>query len=435
MAKIAQLALFSWEQVEPLGDLERLQLVFDALPDEPLMQILERQRGKGRNDYPIRAVWNSLLAGIVFQHPTIETLRRELWRNGQLRNLCGFRPGHIPPPSVYTRFLQQLLEQEAAINQIFDDLVEALREVLPGFASQLAVDSKAIPSFAPHANPKTTPDGRRDVDADYGIKRYHGQHADGKPWGKLTRWFGYKIHLLVDSLYELPIAYTVTKASVADITEAPTLLDQLATRHPLAMKAARIFSADKAYDDTKLTVRLWDQDHIKPVIDIRNMWKDGESTHPLPGYDNVTFDYRGTVYCHDPVTGVQREMANGGFEKDRDTLKKICPVDVSGGVCEGSSECPVRHQVRIPLEVDRRIFTPIDRASYKWKREYAHRTAVERVNSRLDVSFGFELHTIRGLNKMRLRCGLALIVMLAMALGRIRANQPEKLRSLVQTAV
>jgi len=124
MAKIAQLALFSWEQVEPLGDLERLQLVFDALPDEPLMQILERQRGKGRNDYPIHAVWNSLLAGIVFQHPTIETLRRELWRNGPLRNLCGFRPGHIPPPSVYTRFLQHLLEQEAAINQIFDDLAQ-----------------------------------------------------------------------------------------------------------------------------------------------------------------------------------------------------------------------------------------------------------------------------------------------------------------------
>ena len=60
--------------------------------------------------------------------------------------------------------------------------------------------------------------------------------------------------------------------------------------------------------------------------------------------------------------------------------------------------------------------------------------AVERVNSRLDVSFGFELHTIRGLKKMRLRCGLALIVMLAMALGRIQTNQPDRLRSLVQKA-
>ena len=57
--------------------------------------------------------------------------------------------------------------------------------------------------------------------------------------------------------------------------------------------------------------------------------------------------------------------------------------------------------------------------------------AVERVNSRWDVSFGFEVHTIRGLKKMRMRSGLALIVMLAMALGRIRQQHPEHLRSLV----
>ena len=63
-----------------------------------------------------------------------------------------------------------------------------------------------------------------------------------------------------------------------------------------------------------------------------------------------------------------------------------------------------------------------------------NRTAVERVNSRIDVSFGFELHTIRGLQKMQIRCGLALVVMLAMAVGRIEANQPDKMRSLVQSA-
>ena len=61
--------------------------------------------------------------------------------------------------------------------------------------------------------------------------------------------------------------------------------------------------------------------------------------------------------------------------------------------------------LRILLETDRRVFTPLDRDSYKWDREYDHRTAVERVNSRWDVSFGFEVHTIRGLKKMRMRSG------------------------------
>lgn len=124
-------------------------------------------------------------------------------------------------------------------------------------------------------------------------------------------------------------------------------------------------------------------------------------------------------------------MANGGFEKDRGTLKKLCPAKQYGLTCEGAAECPEAQGIQISLEEDRRIFTPIDRSSYKWKRAYNKRTAVERVNSRLDVSFGFENHTIRGMEKMKVKCGLALCIMLAMALGRIKENQPEKMRSLV----
>ena len=56
------------------------------------------------------------------------------------------------------------------------------------------------------------------------------------------------------------------------------------------------------------------------------------------------------------------------------------------------------------------------------------------MNSRLDVSYEFERHFIRGQKKMRLRCSLALVVMLAMAVGRIREKQKEKMRSLVRVA-
>jgi len=80
------------------------------------------------------------------------------------------------------------------------------------------------------------------------------------------------------------------------------------------------------------------------------------------------------------------------------------------------------------------VFTPLARSSYAWTREYKKRNSVERVNSRLDVSFGFERHFIRGLKKMKLRVGLALCVMMAMALGRAKENQSEKIRSLVWSA-
>ena len=60
---LAQSALFEWDDVEDIGDLVRLRLVFEHLPDESLMCALEAHRGNGRNDYPIRSVWNSILAG------------------------------------------------------------------------------------------------------------------------------------------------------------------------------------------------------------------------------------------------------------------------------------------------------------------------------------------------------------------------------------
>jgi len=44
---------------------------------------------------------------------------------------------------------------------------------------------------------------------------------------------------------------------------------------------------------------------------------------------------------------------------------------------------------------------------------------------------GFEHHTIRGKAKMEMRLTLALVVMLAMALGRIQIGQADKMRSLV----
>ena len=54
---------------------------------------------------------------------------------------------------------------------------------------------------------------------------------------------------------------------------------------------------------------------------------------------------------------------------------------------------------------------------------------MERLNSRLGVSFGFERHFVRGLQKMKVKVGLALSVMLSMA-----QNKEGLMRSLVQPA-
>lgn len=68
MAMISQKNLFSWKNLEKLNDLKRFELILNNIPDEKLMRKLENNRKNGREDYPVRAMWNPMLAGIVFDH-------------------------------------------------------------------------------------------------------------------------------------------------------------------------------------------------------------------------------------------------------------------------------------------------------------------------------------------------------------------------------
>ena len=443
MAIIAQRPLFGWQEIESVGDLGRLQLVLRSLPDEGLMGALEAQRGKrGRDDYPVRAMWNALIAGIVFQHPTVESLLRELGRNGQLRQVCGFwsdsEQALWPNSWAFSRFLGSVMNQVEVVEAMFDQLVDEIAEVLPDYGEHLAVDGKALASYArakgEGAEEDREPDGRRDNDAQWGVHAHSGTRADGTLWEKVKSWFGYSLHLIVDTRYELPVGFSVTTANSSEVVEAHHLLDRVQEEHPHLVGRCESVGADRGYDDVKLIRKLWEDWQALPVIDIRNCWRDGETTKVAEGCENVLYDYRGTISCVCPRTGKQRPMAYGGLERDRGTLKYRCPAEHYGLECSGSERCPIGKAVRIPMQQEPRVFTPLPRHSYKWRRLYAGRTAVERVNSRLDNVFGFENHTIRGLKKMRTRCTLALVVMLAMALGRIRANQAEDMRSLLKPA-
>jgi len=434
VAIISQQRLFGWEEIEGLGDLDRLRLVLEHVPDEKLMLKLEFERGRGRDDHPVRAVWNSILAGIVFQHPSIAALRRELNRNGQLRAMCGFKGDTGPPQWVYTRFLKKLFNNKDLIDEIFDTLVEQCYQLLPGFGRNLAMDGKAIDSHARRKKEGLPPDGRRDLDADTGAKSYRGQREDGTVWEKIKYWFGYKLHLIVDADYELPVAFTVTPASYSEVKQAHALIDELGATKPEMLKVCENFIADRGYDDGKLIEKLWRDYDIRAVIDIRNLWKDGEETRLFEGRENIVYDYRGTVYCCCPQELKMREMAYAGVEKKRNTLKYRCPAQHYGIQCKGKQTCPVKGSIRVSIAEDPRVIAPLPRSSYRWENLYKKRTSVERLNSRLDVSFGFERHFIRGLKKMELRCSLALCVMLAMAVGRVKEKRPDLMRSLVKSA-
>ncbi len=348
--------------------------------------------------------------------------------------LCGFdHIEKVPRAYNFSRFLALLLRHQTDLDLMFQKQVRRVILLLPRFGKRLAMDSKYIASFAGRKNPLKQPDGRRETDADLGMKKYHGVHQDGTAWEKVVKCFGFKLHLIVDATYDLPVCYHVTAASAADITEGHKLVEKLAQEQPALIETCDYLSADKGYDDSKLIHKLMDPPYrIKPVIDNRHLWRDEKNeTCPVTRRFTTMSAVRSSAMRQKTK---KRTMSCDGYEHSRNSLRKKCPVKAYGIACPSYGLCPHQGGIRIPLATDPRIFTAVDRSSYKFDREYDFRTSVERVNGRLDVSFGFEQHNIRGKRKMTMQCCPALTVMLTMAIGRIEQKQPQLMRSLVTSA-
>ena len=176
---IPQLSLFGEEENEELGDLERLKMALGSIPDEQLIRRLYKIRGKGRNDWPVEAMWNSFIASFIFEHETVESLLRELKRNSQLRKMCGFTPKSVrqpdgtykiyvaPSESSYSKFLANLKKCQDELNQIFQELVDYMYTHLDRFGSILMTDGKAIQSFGTRVSKNDKSGERGEHDADW----------------------------------------------------------------------------------------------------------------------------------------------------------------------------------------------------------------------------------------------------------------------------
>ena len=81
--------------------------------------------------------------------------------------------------------MKLLFKYKGEIDRMFDRLVDELKGLLPDRGLSVAVDSKGVSSAGRPTKEKKR-DGRRDRDADWGKKTYHGQREDGTLWEKVV---------------------------------------------------------------------------------------------------------------------------------------------------------------------------------------------------------------------------------------------------------
>ena len=308
-------------------------------------------------------MWHAVIAGVVFQHPSIASLRRELGRNPALLDRCGFemlpmakKPAvgahviplapylGVPPDSAFSRFLATLVKLEAAggyTKQMLASLRQSLTEVLPDVGRHLGFDGKAVESHSTGQKDRETGKAS-DPDADWGHHTTSGVDANGKAWTKVKSWFGYGLHVIADTHYELPVAVVVTCALASESPTLRQMIGELFAEQLVLAERCEDFSADRGLDAGETKVLLWDTYRLRPLIDTRELWRaekqepgfDPSSTIPRPLFpdraDTIVHTEMGNVRCCCPQTGEVRDLIFQGFEADRDTLKYRCPAAYVG---------------------------------------------------------------------------------------------------------
>ena len=403
---VTQRTIFDYNEIEILGDLERFRLALEGIDDERLMTKLELKRKNGRDDYPIRVMWNLFIAMRVFEHKSVSSFRRECMRNSGLRKICGLNDHDnkkhlVPPERVFSHFLKLLMTEQEEVDNIFRTQVESLYETIEGFGETLAGDGKYIDSYAKNKSKKemTSTDNRSENDAEYSIKEYNYTDEKGINHTKKETHYGFKAHIICDVATELPVTFTVTKSNYDEKKAMMELVKEFKVEQN---QIAKNLLLDRGYDSTDMIKHLKVRE-INPIIDIRNMWKN-ETTKQYKD-TNIVYNAYGEVFYIDEKIE-QHKMKYEGYDRQ----KKCLRYSHNGKI------------YKIYISYDERIFLPIARDSKKFKEIYKGRTAVERLNGRPDRDYMFENHQIRGLEKMRLMVSIAMIVMNGMAVGKIKNN-------------
>jgi hypothetical protein len=301
------------------------------------------------------------------------------------------------------------------MEEMFAELVRRLKELLPWFGERLATDSTKLHSQA---------NGRKaSVDVDASWKKYEHTHTNekGQKWKASVTWFGYKLHLIVDALYELPIAELVTTARDNDAPHFPALWKRAKETPPGLAADAKSNVQDKGYDEVAVYQASW-KDGVEPVIPLKDQTEE-ENKVLLP--ENQQVCPRGDALRFD------------GYETARNALRydlpKTCPKESGDGYCELSDTCSQKFMRVKVTEENLRHLGPVVRESKKFARLYRGRTAIERVNSRLKAHDGLDEIKRRGTKRVSVWALIALLCMNAFAVTVATEGRIKEVRKTVWT--
>lgn len=377
---------------------EELRPLINNLLDNQFRYDLQRIRHHTASGYLMEPLWRAYLLSFIINIDCTNDLIRRLEENPNLVEICGFEMDK-PLPSRWTfdRFIGSLSGYTDPVERLLDRFVDQLHERLPEFGITIAIDSTSVKS---HSNPSKKT--KSDPEADFMVK----EGTIHKVW----KW-GYKMQLLVDATWELPIACEVTSARESDVASLIPIMKK--TKYKFAWFKPWHIVADSGYDAGYNYKAICDISSI-PIIKMKEKHRMEDNRYSIDG--------AGIPHCKAglPLLLVGHDRKKG--------VKYVCPHKARKIKCPLQQKCTLKVVWVRPLWEYRQYCT-IPRDSEEWVEIYSKRTAVERVFSKLKEHRRLNSHCHRGLAKVRLHCLMSALSLAITALAEASANHIERVRA------
>lgn len=436
-----------FEQILELTPDKRLFKIFSFLAPlaEPLVRKLEGAFGseRGPDGYSCRALLFSLIAMYIEKISNRARLVERLKGDPRFAWVCGFDPFKTTPSeSTFSRFFAKISETEELL-QLFFALVLKGREMGVIGDEAAAVDASHIHAHVAPPKPLNkkekesvlkeqekkkakdaeaqtkgqvvcalTPQQESQPQTVLDLPQEPAWGAKRNPQGNVFFWYGYKIHVALDTQSEMPVAFWVVSANVHDKTVFLPLLRLL--KEKLPGLHFRFYIADEAYDSRDIYEAVRNEFHAQAIIPLNLRG----AKEPPPG-----FDFNGTPVC---TAGLP--MVYWGSDGERNKFR--CPEAVGKCACPLQMHCsnsPYGLTVHCEIDEDPRRFSNPHRGSRYYEKLKKKRSAVERFNGRGKVHLKMDDLTVLGFSKVMAHMTLMCITLLAATLAQAEFQQQSRI--------
>lgn len=440
MPIIRQGSLFGIQDLYDLEPTQRFDAIFSTIDmDSAILAVSKKSWLGAPTALNYAAMIYSLVARIVERIPTIKDLVKRLKNDMIFRLECGFLVSDkVPSQASYSRLIERLSDIEVLEGIKDSILLQAIEE---GFVDDenAAIDATHFEArdHAPAQEKKPKPEPKKRGRKKKSEKELYDQQKQEEElnktlfektiadqlevpleelrskipmepaWGvkknsegKNEFWYGYKAHLAVGTKSQYILQSIMSSGSLNDGKAAIPLLKGI-QKLPLSIKYGTM---DAGYD----FVAIYQQIHQMGAHSIIAYNKRAEGE--IEGFDQ-----------HFAPTCVREHSYRyDSYDKKYKTLKFVRPKECNDCPLAKDSLCQKIYKVKI--ETDLRRYTAPARGSEKWKKLFAERTAVERVNAYLKEFFQLNNVRHRKGKKAKLHFDLVTLVYNAskLAVDRIR---------------